>query len=371
MTVPVRTKPVRVGLIGAGWWAASNHLPVLANRPDVELAAVCRLGADELRRVAERFAIPFATENFVELLDQPLDAVIVASPHTLHYEHARAALERGLHVLVEKPMTTNAAHAWDLVHLARTRDLVLMVPYGWHYKPFVQEARRLMDRNVTGTIQHVSLHMASPIRDLLQGKAQIDQQGSGAAAQGDVLFTPAASTWADPKIAGGGYAHAQLSHATGMLFWLTDLRAQDVFALMSAPNARVDLYDALAVRFESGAIGTVSGAGTVPVKGKYQVDLRLFGEDGMLLLDVERERVEVRRHDGEVLNVSIPEGEGAYACDGPPERFIDLIVGGSARNDSPGDAAARSVELLDAAYRSARSQRVERIGKDAHEPTTV
>jgi predicted dehydrogenase len=352
---------VRIGLIGAGWWATSNHLPLLAARPDVELAAVCRLGRDELRLVRERFGFGFATEDFQALLAQPLDAVIVASPHTLHYEHARAALEKGLHVMVEKPMTTRGADAWELVRVAEAKRVHLLVPYGWHYKPFLQEARRLMERGVTGRIHHVSCHMASPILDLLSGKGRVDQGASGSAAQGDLLFGPTASTWADPAIAGGGYAHAQLSHATGLLFWLTGLRAEEAFAQMAAPGARVDLYDAIAVRFAGGAIGTVSGAGSVPEGGSFQLDIRIFGDEGFLLLDVERERVEVRRHDGTVIHVPVTPGEGAYACDGPPNRFVDLILGRSERNDSPGEVAARSVELLDAAYRSAQSHAVERV----------
>ncbi len=355
------TKKVRIGLIGAGWWATSNHLPLLAARPDVELAAVCRLGPDELRRVAERYGFRFATEDYRALLAQPLDAVIVASPHTLHYEHARAALERGLHVLVEKPMTTNGGEAWELVRLAQEQGVHLMVPYGWHYKPYIQEAKRLLDLEVVGSIQHVSVHMASPIRDLLSGKDSVDQGVSGAANQDEVLFAPTASTWADPVIAGGGYAHAQLSHATGLLFWLTDLRAQTVYAEMSAPGTPVELYDALTVRFTNGAIGAVSGAGAVPAGGSFQLDIRLFGDEGMLLLDVERERLEVRRNDGTLITWPVSPGEGAYTCDGPPNRFIDLILGVETRNDSPGEAAARSVELLDAAYRSARKRSLEAV----------
>jgi predicted dehydrogenase len=203
--------------------------------------------------------------------------------------------------------------------------------------------------------------MASPILDLLSGRDHVDQGASGSAAQDDILFAPTASTWADPAIAGGGYGHAQLSHLTGLLFWLTGLRAEEVYAQMTAPGARVDLYDAMVVRFQGGAIGTVSGAGSVPDAGPFQVDIRIFGDQGNLLLDAERERVEVRRHDGTVTQVPVTPGEGAYACDGPPNRFIDLILGKTTRNDSPGEAGARSVELLDAAYRSARSHAPERV----------
>jgi predicted dehydrogenase len=136
---------------------------------------------------------------------------------------------------------------------------------------------------------------------------------------------------------------------------------QAVFARMTAPGSAVDLYDALSVRFENGAIATISGAGTMPATGvgAYQVDLRVFGTDGVLLLDLERARLELRRHDGQHQKLDLPSEAGAYECTHPPHNFIDLIVGKSRTNYSPGDAAMRSVLLLDAAYRSAQSGREE------------
>lgn len=355
-------RKVRLGFLGAGWWATANHIPILAARDDVELAAVCRLGRSELKQVQERFGFPFATESAAELVAQPgLDAVVVTSPHTLHHEHARLALERGLHVMCDKPLCVRGDHARELVRLASERGLHLLVPYGWHYKPFVQQAKQWLDDGALGRVQYVLCHMASPIRDLLQGKS-FDVEGNSGQA-GSVLFRPDPRTWADPKIAGGGYAHAQLSHSTGMLCFLTGLRPASVYALMSAPDAPVDLYDALSVRFEGGAIGTVSGAGTVPPTGaaQYQVDLRLFGSEGMLLLDCERARLELRRHDGRTQRLDLAPDAGAYSCEGPPNNFIDLIVGKTTVNWSPGEAAMRSVQLLDAAYRSAASGQVETV----------
>jgi predicted dehydrogenase len=356
------TKKVRLGFLGAGWWATANHIPILARRDDVELTAVCRLGNAELHKVKERFGFDFATEDAAELVNHPnLDAVVVTSPHTLHFDHARRALERGLHVLCDKPMCTRGDDARELVRLARAKGVHLLVPYGWHYKPFVQQARRWLDAGAVGKVQYALCHMASPIRDLLQGKRFAVEDNSGQA--GDVLFEPDPRTWADPKVAGGGYGHAQLSHSTGMLFFLTGLVPQSVYALMTAPDAPVDLYDALSVRFEGGAIGTVSGAGTVPPSGmvSFQVDLRIFGTEGMLLLDCERARLELRRHDGRHDRVELPSDAGAYTCDGPPNNFIDLITGKTDVNWSPGEAAMRSVLLLDAAYRSAVSGQVERV----------
>jgi predicted dinucleotide-utilizing enzyme len=96
----------RIGVIGAGWWVTENHLPILEKREDVELVAICRRNRTELERVKERFGFKLATDDYGELLDAPLDGVMVTSPHHLHFEHARAALKKGLHVLVEKPLAT-------------------------------------------------------------------------------------------------------------------------------------------------------------------------------------------------------------------------------------------------------------------------
>src|SRR5258708_36219212 len=106
------TKTLRVGVIGAGWWASALHLPELKADPRGTIAAVSRLGRAELDRVQLAFGAEAGYEDFQEMLArEALDAVVIASPHTLHYRHASAALECDCHVLVEKPMTTSAHEA--------------------------------------------------------------------------------------------------------------------------------------------------------------------------------------------------------------------------------------------------------------------
>jgi predicted dehydrogenase len=339
------SKKVRLGFIGAGWWATWNHMPILAKQADVELAGVCRLGKQMLQTVKENFGFPFATEDYRELLKLDLDGVVVTSPHHLHYEHAKAALAAGCHVMVEKPMTLNAAEAWELVKLAREKNLQILVPYGWHYKPFIQEAKRLMNDGAVGSIEYVLCHMASPTKSLFAGA------GEPPSDQAPTIAAPDPRTWQAPE-QGGGYAHGQVTHSSALMFWLTGLRAAEVACRMTRPNAEVDLYNAAAVSFTSGALGTVSGAATLPDGSKFQVDVRIFGDEGVLLVDVERERVELRRHDGRTLDLKIPHNAGAYDCDTPPVRFVELIQGRGS-NDSPGEVAARSVELIDAMFRSA------------------
>ncbi len=279
--------PARIGVIGAGWWAVVNHIPVLKTLPDCEVVAVSRLGADELRAVTERFAIPAGFEDYREMLEKvPMDGVVVSSPHTLHFEHASAALKKGCHVLVEKPMTTTAADARALVGIATAAGREIIIPYGWNFRNFAAEAKRLSAG--VGRIEHVVLHMANALDDLFAGEPMLETEGA--------MFRPPPSTWADPKRA-GGFGWGQLVHALGLLFRVAEVEPAEVFAMTGASKAGVDYYDAVALRLAGGATASVSGAATLPKGRPVQIDLRIFG---------------IRRH--------APPRYRAGACRTPPPR---------------------------------------------------
>ena len=189
--------------------------------------------------------------------------------------------------------------------------------------------------------------MASPTRGLFAGDPNdIRQLWDSATDSG-----PDPSTWQSPN-RGGGYAHGQVTHSSALLFWLTELRASTVAARVSRAGAAVDLFNAAVITFDDDAIGSLSGAATVPDGDPYQIDIRIFGTEGMLLLDTERERVSLHRYDGRKWDLEIEPGAGAYECLTPPNRFIDLVAGTSRENNSDARVAARSVELIDAMLRS-------------------
>jgi predicted dehydrogenase len=343
----------RIGVVGAGWWAVVNHLPLLKSNPDCEIVAVSRKGTDELRAVQDAFGVAQGFEDAAEMLARvPMDGVVISSPHDLHHEHAVLALAKGCHVLVEKPLTTTAADARDLVARAEAAGKAVIVPYGWNFKDWTSRARDLVLAGEIGRVEHVVLQMASALEDLFAGQPMKETEGS--------LFRPPASTWADPRHA-GGYGWGQLVHALGLLFRITDLEPEAVFALTGKSPAGVDYYDAAVVRFRGGASASVSGAATVPKHRGFQIDLRIFGSEGMLLLDIERERLEVRRRDGRDAVIDMPPGSGGYSCDKPIELLIDLCLGRAAENRSPGVVGMRAVEVLDAMYRSAASGRMEQV----------
>jgi predicted dehydrogenase len=341
-------KIVKIGVIGAGWWATENHIPVLESLPGVEVAAACRLGAPELRRIQDRFGIPFGTEDYQELIREPgLDGVVISSPHHLHFEHARAALEHGLHVLCEKPMVLHASEGKQLAALAKSRNLHFLIPYGWSYTAFARAAKSRVDGGEIGAIEHVHCHMASALRDLFSGEGFWFAEKA--------FLKPELGTWSNPDT-GGGFAHGQLTHALGLLFYITGLEPREVFALIGTSATGADLFNSIACQFSNGATGMLGGAATMPPGSPYQVDLRIFGSRGMLLLDIERPRLEIRRNDGRSETLPMDHQPGAYECVEPLRTFVDLIRGGPSENRSSAEIGERVVRVLEGAFRSTRSR---------------
>lgn len=340
----------RLGVIGAGSWAVSSHLPNFAARGDVEFVAVARHGAQQLQRVKDQFGFAKASEDYRDVLSEQLDVVLVASPSSLHHEHAKAALESGAHVLVEKPVTTDPVDAWDLVQVAERTGRHVVVAFGWNHRPMVVEAKRLMLEYGIGQTEAVSITMASQTRELLSG--------IGAYPEADQITLPEPGTWVDRRLSGGGYGQAQLSHALGIALWLLDERVDGAFALMSCPmNAPVELHDAISLRLSGGGIGTMFGGSNWTGSGnnKHQLCINAIGSEGQFRIDVEREDLWLFRGDGLEVHPDLSHPEGLYDCIGPVNAIVDLAQGRDVTNPSPIELGARTVEALDLAYRSAVS----------------
>lgn len=348
-------KKLRLGVIGAGSWAVAAHLPALsARRDEVEFAAVCRKGADKLARIKERYGFCVASEDYKDVIAAGVDICVIASPAASHYDHARAALEAGAHVLCEKPMTISPEQAWDLAARAREAQRELLVSFGWNYSPMIRHAKQLVDQHGIGRLEQMTVHMSSPTRELLSN--------SGAYPDADPDTIPEQATWTDPAISGGGYGQAQLSHALGLALHLVPERVTAAYALMTAPlTAPVELHDAICLRLRGGGIATVSGGSSHLGGGgnKHALQVRAIGSEGQLLVDVEREAVWLYRGDGVDIQLPLSEGDGAYNASGPANALVEVGLNRLGANPAPGELGARTVEALTLAYRSARSGQLE------------
>jgi predicted dehydrogenase len=348
---------VRVGIIGAGAWTVASHIPnLLARRNEVELVAICRKGAAKLEALRSQFGFRHGFEDYRELLRLGLDACIVSSPTSLHYEHAMSALESGAHVLCEKPFTIDPTQAWRLTEMAKRRGKELIVAFGWNWQELARRARQLFREPGVGRLEHMTVHMVSTAREILTGT------GGYPDVPPDVQPDPA--TWTDPATAGGGYGHGQLSHALALAMYVTETRVSEGVAMMGgATRTGVELHDAFSMRLEGGAVASISG-GSYPFGAgtqgyKFQLEIIATGDEGQLHVDLARPLVRLYRPDGKSREVELPRDAGVYDCTGPLNALIDAAQGRKIENCSSGELGARTVEALDVAYRSAGSRKVE------------
>jgi len=336
---------IKVAVIGAGWFAALNHIPVLAERPEVVLDGVCRLGAEDLERVREQFKFKFASENYQELLARRPAIVVVASPHHMHFEHCRAALDVGAHVLCEKPMTLEPEQAWGLEAHARRVDRSLILANGFHYLPGIARLRLELQGGAVGNIEHVSCSFVSATRAVFEGDV-------GMARWKTHFFRPDRSTWQDPS-KGGGFAYGQLSHSIALTLWLTGLDARTVSAHNFSPGD-VDLCNAASVLCGNGAVVSLSGAAALPEGGRAMLRLLITGTSGVLEMALDRDSAILYRHDCANHHYDIAPGQWAYQCRGPVNDIVDIALG-KGLGLAPAHIGAATVSVIDAIVSSAKS----------------
>ena len=340
-------KPVRMGVIGAGWWATFAHIPAVQSHAGAELAAVQSRERAKAEKIACDFGARHACTTVEELLALPeLDAVIVASTPNVHFAQARAALESGRHVLIEKPMTFTAYEARVLVTLAARKKLQLVISCPWHFTRHGLEARRLIRAGALGEIKMISVLMTNPIDKLLRGINTSPTHGLA-----NVYVEPRHGSYNDPAIAGGGQIYCQVSHAAAYLTFLTGLRAAEVFARFDRDGSPNDIYNALTVTLENGALVSLASTGATPL-GERNYEVRVFGSQAILQLELWRGTMTlIDFNDQRTEYPPLAENE-IYPAQSPALNFIDTILG-KVPNGSPGDLGLASMEIIEAACASA------------------
>jgi predicted dehydrogenase/protoporphyrinogen oxidase len=148
--------PIRVGVIGLGYWGP-NLARNLADLPEYELVALCDVRQEALAAVARRHPSARCVLSADEVLgDESIDAVVIATSVGSHYHLARAALEAGKHVFVEKPLAASSAEVRDLISRAAAADRVLMPGHTFLYSPPVRTIKELIDNGELGDIYFVT-----------------------------------------------------------------------------------------------------------------------------------------------------------------------------------------------------------------------
>ena len=331
--------PVRVGVVGCGWWASEHHLPaVMANRDAILVAAA---DPDNHRReqVRDRYQVEVFDDYEAMLQKTTIDAVVISSPNRTHGDFARMAISAGKSVLIEKPMTLDGNEARALITMAEDKNVHIVVGYPFQMTRTARQLRAMIRSGNLGKLELVvgTYTSSASYLFLTPGAHEGPDQSSYTAAS-----------------AGGGQGQTQVTHLLSSLLWTSGLRAERVMASMRfGGGALLDTVDAVILDFDTGALGTMSSLGTVPRGASRVQQAQYFGTKGRASHDLLTARVEVSSSDGPVDVYELEPGELAYPASHPVDSLVGLVTGLSNENNGPPDVAAHAVEITEASYLSA------------------
>ena len=145
---------VKFGVVGYGYWGP-NVVRNLDHLEEAEVVAVCDKSAAARKKVARAYPDVRVTDNAAELMSSPeIDAIAVVTPVWTHYELAKAALQNGKHVFVEKPFTSSADQAQELIDLAARKNLKIMVDHTFLFTGAVTKIKQLLQDGALGKLYY-------------------------------------------------------------------------------------------------------------------------------------------------------------------------------------------------------------------------
>jgi predicted dehydrogenase len=260
---------IRVGVIGAGKMGLS-HYAIANGLPGSVVAGVCDTSRYVLS-VLRKYAGIETYTSYQEMIDKGrLDCVFVCTPTATHFECAKYALERDLHVFVEKPLTLSPAESRALADLATRRKRINMVGFHNRFIGTFREAHRLLRVGALGVVRSIHGSAVGPV--------VVKQQGS---------------TWRSRKVEGGGCLHDYACHVVDLMNFLVDAPIGVVRARMESIFSR-DVEDAVSAAFDygGGMVGTLETNWSDDTVRKMSTTIKVQCTKGELVVD--RQELKVR-----------------------------------------------------------------------------
>lgn len=342
---------VRVGLIGAGS-ISEAHLNAYVNNSKVELVAICDLNEERAREKAEKYGAKEVYTDYNELLDNPnIDAVSICTWNNSHAEISIAALNKGKHVLVEKPMTTDVEKALAMEEAVKKSGKKLQVGFVRRYASNTQILKQFIDNDDLGEIYYAKATCFRRLGNPGGWFADIERSGGGPLIDLgvhviDVLWF----LMGCPKVKTiSGNTYNKLGNRKNIKN-LSFYKAADY-----DPNFNTveDMANAL-IRFENGASLHVEVSFTLHAKND-EITVKLYGTKGGAELEPALTIVS-EKHDT-ILNL-MPQVDNlsfdfAQAFQAEIDHFIEVCLGNK-ETLSPVEHGVEMTKILSGIYESAR-----------------
>jgi predicted dehydrogenase len=250
-----------VGVIGAGYWG-KKILYEYSTIKNVGIVGVSDLIQENLDHAKDRFDVEVLSTDYNDILDnKDIFAVNISTPNSTHFEVCKAALEKGKHVLIEKPITLNSDDAKKLIEIAKDGNLALSVGHIYRFNNALAEMRRLIEENFFGKIYLIELTWVNleplfedrdvlfdlaphsfDILNYLTGEWPVDISCIGGAYR---RKEPEETAYIAARFSDGIVAHANLS-------WLVPKKKRDVLIVGENRTAEVGAVTQEVVIHESG-----------------------------------------------------------------------------------------------------------------------
>lgn len=327
------TEKVRMAIIGVGNMGRNHLRSILLQTETTEIVALCDISQESVDKAAEIFAVnempvpPNEPDLDKLLANYDLDAVFIITPHNCHHDQAKACLEAGKDVLLEKPMVMNADEARSLMDVRDRTGKLLSVAFNGSLSPEIREAVRMLRAGECGKLLSIS--------------GTIWQRwGPGTTGK-----------WRQvPEISGGGFMFDTGAHLLNTVADLAGEDFVDVAAWTDNYGRPVETLAAVMARLESGALVTLHGCGETVRTCKS--DIRVFCDEAIVRTGAWGRWLEVQRQgEPDFVPVELPPSLGAWA------QFLDVRAG-KFPNPSPPEVGLRMARLYDAIKASARQDGV-------------
>ena len=263
---------IKMGLVGVGKMGIS-HLAILGAHPQVDVVAICD-SATYITSVLRKHSGVTTYKDFGKMLNEcKLDGLFIATPTSSHFDLAKTALEKGLHLFVEKPLCLNAEQSEQLAKLAVEKRCVNQVGYHNRFIGTFREMRRLVQAGAIGDVYHVD------------GRAF-----------GQVVIRPkSGSTWRSKKTEGGGCLHDYACHVLDLMNFVAG-PPDDVVSAQLQSIFSTDIEDAVfaSFRYPTGATGYLETNWSDESYRKMSTTITVYGTKGKLIADRQELRVYLR-----------------------------------------------------------------------------
>jgi predicted dehydrogenase len=360
---------LRVGVIGLGWYAITSHLVKLRATGRAEVVAASRRDQHALELAAQELSIPQTFTDWREMLDKAdLDAVIITTPHNAHREPAVAAIERGLHVLIEKPLATTIEDACAILDAARKSRRVVAMGVNRRTDPSWRTVRHTVASGEIGELRQISAVVSADLR-VFRETMRLEPSFQGYIDSSEMLKAFAvhvvgAGNWrSDPLQVGGDMFADTGSHLVDAMLWIAGAPAVEVLAYHpkgAPPQASILTMQAL---LSNDVILSVTFNDHVTMGDTFT-----FAGEGMLYVLGDRGRISasVGWGSGPAENLVIERNgdRQGLAVEGQPvapaAAFVSSILDGAPVAATVEDAA-RVVALIEATNRSAAQRQVVKV----------